>query len=762
MDVSKLVLTIFVSFFISGTSKAQGSWNLSYRGSYKLGNTKAVTSDSTTLYYSRGTELEVAYIGDPENPVYLTTLPTSGIVNDLMLVQEYLYVLNDFPGLRVYDITSPSDPNLVASIAIPEVPQKIIRNDQVAYLTTHSGSLVIMDINDPGQPVIQSFVDLDVSLDGLIILQDHLYISSDSGVKVLNLNVPAQPVYITEILPHLRGMSLAGRDSILHIATDSLYNYWIADPQNSILLSVIDLSPSEYDRAARVERVNNSLYVSIGPYILKLSVADPVQTEFSSVYQDDMVMWISEFALMDDHVYAAGYWINPHPHAPPPYHNLMIIDVSSDTMNRVGLVWEEDSPWFSHPFTVQEDIIFYTTPVYTAPRENVEELICLNISNPEFVENILVPDTIAPYLFGDMVFAHGSQYLWTVGYDGEIQGLNVSDPHQIELAGRVDIMNSPSNNRNLFAFEENIVVGGNLPGWNGLGHISVIDVSNPYAPNLVSELNFGFSFDGLTHHESTLGILETHGDSTWFHQVDLRIPELVSSFELPNIGWSETLGMNADYAFFAHEEGNMLYIQSLHNESDFRIHYFDPSYPDADCEIIGVSEHYLYLGFRNSEWESCSKKLVFTDISIENGLQVLGSYDLPEGIWWHDNAVDDDQVIIHSGGMFSFFQNENVVGTEPPGRTYVSPLLVQSYPNPFNPNATIKYDFPELSVVNLTIYDVTGREVVTLIDQKQPGGNYELQWNGLDGFGKQVSTGIYLARFQAGEYSKTIKMVLLR
>jgi len=88
--------------------------------------------------------------------------------------------------------------------------------------------------------------------------------------------------------------------------------------------------------------------------------------------------------------------------------------------------------------------------------------------------------------------------------------------------------------------------------------------------------------------------------------------------------------------------------------------------------------------------------------------------------------------------------------------------LYQNFPNPFNPTTTISYDLPERSDLNLTIYDVTGRDMVILENQEQPAGHYEFQWNGVDESGNQVSTGIYLARLQAGEYSKTIKMVLLR
>jgi aminopeptidase N len=88
--------------------------------------------------------------------------------------------------------------------------------------------------------------------------------------------------------------------------------------------------------------------------------------------------------------------------------------------------------------------------------------------------------------------------------------------------------------------------------------------------------------------------------------------------------------------------------------------------------------------------------------------------------------------------------------------------MVQNYPNPFNPSTTISYDLPEQSEVSLTVYDLKGREVTTLQNQPQPAGHYEVQWNGVNDSGDPISTGVYFARLQVGDYSKTIKMVYLK
>ena len=88
--------------------------------------------------------------------------------------------------------------------------------------------------------------------------------------------------------------------------------------------------------------------------------------------------------------------------------------------------------------------------------------------------------------------------------------------------------------------------------------------------------------------------------------------------------------------------------------------------------------------------------------------------------------------------------------------------LHQNYPNPFNPVTTLRYDLPEADLVSITIYDMLGREVKTLINQTQEAGYRSVIWDATNDYGKPVSAGIYLYQIHAGEYISTKKMVLLK
>ena len=89
-------------------------------------------------------------------------------------------------------------------------------------------------------------------------------------------------------------------------------------------------------------------------------------------------------------------------------------------------------------------------------------------------------------------------------------------------------------------------------------------------------------------------------------------------------------------------------------------------------------------------------------------------------------------------------------------------VLHQNHPNPFNPVTTLRYDLPENSLVNITIYDMLGRQVKTLVNQTQDAGYRSVIWNATNDYGKPVSAGIYLYQIQAGEFVQTKKMVLLK
>ncbi len=88
--------------------------------------------------------------------------------------------------------------------------------------------------------------------------------------------------------------------------------------------------------------------------------------------------------------------------------------------------------------------------------------------------------------------------------------------------------------------------------------------------------------------------------------------------------------------------------------------------------------------------------------------------------------------------------------------------LSQNYPNPFNPTTTISIALPNDSPVKLEIFDISGRKVRTLVSGSLPAGRHEIVWDGRNAAGTSVSSGVYLYRINAGRFTQTRKMMLMR
>jgi protocatechuate 3,4-dioxygenase beta subunit len=88
--------------------------------------------------------------------------------------------------------------------------------------------------------------------------------------------------------------------------------------------------------------------------------------------------------------------------------------------------------------------------------------------------------------------------------------------------------------------------------------------------------------------------------------------------------------------------------------------------------------------------------------------------------------------------------------------------LAQNFPNPFNPETSVKYQVPVRTNVSLRVYNALGQEVRTLVNEVKGAGVYSAVWDGKDNHGRQLTTGIYLVRLEAGDFVMTRKMAMVK
>ncbi|MFI5145325.1 MAG: T9SS type A sorting domain-containing protein, partial [Ignavibacteria bacterium] len=161
-------------------------------------------------------------------------------------------------------------------------------------------------------------------------------------------------------------------------------------------------------------------------------------------------------------------------------------------------------------------------------------------------------------------------------------------------------------------------------------------------------------------------------------------------------------------------------IKSIFIDTNLTPEFIDSLNP-ASCNGSNINggaliSRYMITAVDNSAWESV--KSDFSSIALSN---------IPIGI--------------------------NLNGKQLPN----SFSLLQNYPNPFNPVTIIGYNVPKTGTIKLVVYDITGKEVRTLVDGEIKAGSYNVVFNG-----GSLASGIYIYRFISGDFSATRKMVLIK
>ena len=230
----------------------------------------------------------------------------------------------------------------------------------------------------------------------------------------------------------------------------------------------------------------------------------------------------------------------------------------------------------------------------------------------------------------------------------------------------------------------------------------------------------------------------------------------IGTITIINLPPSTPTGLSAGF-----NEGIFL-TWNENNEDDFS-HYVldkdtDDSFQTGQYPSITTTEtSYLDTVYENIDF--------FIGINMnENYLSIDGAGELDGRTYISSNGVNFDNSLSNSGDL-NLRAKISTTTTTINIQSNTIPAgfeLSQNYPNPFNPVTTLHYDLPVNGLVDITVYDMLGREVKTLINQIQDAGYKSVIWDATNNYGKPVSAGIYLYQIRTGEYISTKKMVLLK
>ena len=225
------------------------------------------------------------------------------------------------------------------------------------------------------------------------------------------------------------------------------------------------------------------------------------------------------------------------------------------------------------------------------------------------------------------------------------------------------------------------------------------------------------------------------------------------------------VGLNDAPSSFALSEQDSVYITMDNFATDSISFTWDESIDvDGDELLYDFTASLIVNGQVKAEYNSSS--LTIREMKIDHQSvfdEIFAAQAMFGEIEW-DVSVRDSMVEVTSeNGALTLGVNASAAVLSINGELLPEVFsLHQNYPNPFNPVTKLRYDLPENGHVNITIYDMLGREVKTLINQTQNAGYRSIIWDATNDYGKPVSAGIYLYQIQAGEYMRTKKMVLLK
>jgi len=233
-----------------------------------------------------------------------------------------------------------------------------------------------------------------------------------------------------------------------------------------------------------------------------------------------------------------------------------------------------------------------------------------------------------------------------------------------------------------------------------------------------------------------------HGDTAsprtrvWIEGPD-TVPAGTLALYTINVAKDSSIAAGFDVAAFFGDLG-------VHDSLETQLMRIDPNNPVDSLELTHTAPK-LALGRDTvswSFWYRAPHTSNIFDTLYAAGNSVDTSYD-PDGDYWN---FSPDFLVRISG--------PTLVPEQQVSSTF---RLMQNYPNPFNPSTTLSFTLPLQSFTTLTIYNTLGQRVATLVSGNLEAGEHALAWNA-----GSLSSGVYLYRLQAGEFSETRKLLLLR
>ena len=244
-----------------------------------------------------------------------------------------------------------------------------------------------------------------------------------------------------------------------------------------------------------------------------------------------------------------------------------------------------------------------------------------------------------------------------------------------------------------------------------------------------------------------------------FEAPSIGFPTSYKVADINNDGMKELISTNnsnnsaASYIYRSNGQNSYVKLDSIFENAD------NNSMMSSDIKVLTgyTFPHIVYGSFNARTYIYSYNGTSFTK-EYENttfpGSAIRRVYWVP---WTGYDGYFNTWSSSSSNGTFYIFKNDTPVGIEPAQNVPSEFRLFQNYPNPFNPSSVISYSLPMTGYVTISIYDITGKLITSLINNIQPPGKHSVVFSAAG-----LSSGIYFYKLNAGDYTDTKKMVLIK
>jgi hypothetical protein len=752
--------------------------------------------------------LQVIDVADPVVPLMAGAYDTPGSAQSVFVSGDYAFVADYYTtGLLAIDISDPTAPALVGSYDMPWYAMDVFVAGDHAFVANYESGLKVIDIGDPTAPALVGSYDTPGSAMDVFVAGDYAFVADgDSGLAVIDVSTPSTPTRVGtyQTSDFASDIYISGDHAFIPARNDGLKVIDISDPAAPTLAGSYD-TPS----------LAIGVYVS-GDYafladkhtgLLIFDISDPTAPTLVGSY--DTPDGAFDVSISGDHAFVAD-WSS----------GLQVIDVGDPTAP--ALVGSYDTPGSARGVMVSGDHAFVASSLgglqviqvfqgEVDSTASVGRSLALDESNDTILRAWLVAtqtDSVSWELSADgggnwqavqpdarwnRLTIPGNDLLWrstltwmTTGNDPVVSDLTINWIYEYAVAVGIDDVPDDQGGwvrvhftRSGLDFVDEVSLPIEDYGiWQRVDNPSLIAAVNA-APSSTSDKSLAgeapvltgvpvITYEGRTFVQSRPGLgAVSFPVGTW--ELVLSVPAVQRD------DYFARVSTTADSS--ASGPGYSVYMITAHTTTP-SIWYASP--PDSGYSVDNIAP--VVPGNFALAYNTGAGNYLSWDVCPDDDFQHFNVYRSTDpdfvpspstlvhstiGTDWNDPEYDG-WAVYYKITALDYVGNESdptTAGTATGIEDRLIPkrvTLEQNVPNPFNPTTTISIGLPSAASVTLSVFDVSGRLVRTLIDGSVPAGFQSFVWDGLNSRGQAVASGVYFYRMTTEGYTNTRKMLLMK